>query len=40
MNKQETQTQFEAVCFMHGYVIARKQDQLTDYMDIYAEEPK
>ena len=36
MNKQDTQTEFEAICFMH----ARPQEQQEDYMDTYAEEPK
>jgi hypothetical protein len=36
MNKQETQTEFEARCFMH----ARPQEQQEDYMDIYAEPPR
>jgi len=36
MNKKETQTQFEATCFMH----ARPQEQQEDYMDTYADYPK
>jgi len=32
MNKQDTQTEFESVTFMH--------EQPEDYMDIYTEEPK
>jgi len=36
MNKQETQTEFEVICFMHE----RPHDQQEDYMDIYAEPPR
>jgi len=36
MNKKQTQTEFEAIMFMHE----RPQEQQDDYMDIYAEEPK
>jgi len=36
MNKQDTQTKFEAICFMHEM----PQETQEDYMDTYAEEPK
>jgi len=36
MNKQQTQTEFEAIMFMHE----RPQEQQEDYIDRYAEEPR
>jgi len=36
MNKEQTQTEFEARCFMH----AKPQEPMVDYIDVYAEEPK
>jgi len=36
MNKQDTQTEFESVTFMHE----KPQEQQEDYIDRYAEEPK
>jgi len=36
MNKQETQTEFEALCFMH----VKPQELTEDYIDRYVEEPK
>jgi len=36
MSKEQTQTEFEAITFMH----ARPQEQQDDYMDIYAKEPR
>jgi len=36
MNKEQTQTQFEAIMFMHE----RPQEQQEDYIDTYAEPPR
>jgi len=35
MNKQETQTEFEALCFMHE----APQEKREDYIDTYAKPP-
>jgi len=35
MNKQDTQTEFEALCFMHE----APQEQREDYIDTYAKPP-
>jgi len=44
MNKKETQTAFEATCFMHEKPQERTSNawegQQEDYIDKYAEEPK